>query len=81
MTTDTCAPPPEHQDKQFHWLLVPERNMKPFPLEWDDLHLDYILNCAHECPVGLYAAGYRYVGPAIPPTEGEGAETGGVRCS
>lgn len=80
MSAATCEPPPEHRGEPFHWLLVPERGMKPFPLEWDSLYCTYILNCAHECPRELYKAGWRYVGPAIRPQEGEGSDRPTCSC-
>lgn len=60
----TCQPP-NQMEGGWHWLRTDAG--KPHPLEWDESHQAYILNCAHEDPAVLWVDGWRYLGPAIPP--------------
>ena len=64
----TCAPPPEHADKEWHWLRY--EDSPPEPVRWHGHFWEragYWLD-----PSRTHELGWRYVGPAIPPQEGEG---------
>jgi hypothetical protein len=72
MSAPTCAPPPEHAHHDYHWLRQGEN--KPVPVDWA---VGSWWNLPGRCddpvdPDEAAAEGWRYIGPAIPPTEGEG---------
>jgi hypothetical protein len=66
----TCEPPPEHRDVEWHWLRHPAYEWEPTLWDGDALWFNtdeqsWLL------PTEMSALGWRYVGPARPPKEGE----------
>ena len=71
MQRETCEPPPEHADKAWHWVQIPPMSQLQVVC-WDG-RLWYEAGVLSETsPADAAGEGWRYVGPAIPPTEGEG---------
>jgi hypothetical protein len=69
MSAATCEPPEEHQGEPFHWLQC--RGRRAEPAEWQSGRWCFCGSGAGYMPESLAEWGYRYVGPAIPPQEGE----------
>lgn len=75
VTADTCAPPPAHADKEWHWLRHVDGADEV--MRWDVRNYwERAGMTAHREPHEIAARGWRYLEPcklpAIPPTEGEG---------
>lgn len=68
MTDCTCEPPPEHRDKRFHWLKL--HSDRPEPAYWLQGRA-WMLFGSSICVTArhMHAAGWRYVAPAISPTQ------------
>jgi hypothetical protein len=64
--TATCAPPEEHRDKPWHWLETPFELWQR--VQWVDGRWQTYLG-RMQSPATLYELGWRYVAPAIPPTQ------------
>ncbi len=64
---DRCVPPPEHQDKRWHWLDA--NGLAPVVLSWIDLPPEWFATGYQKpfSPRELEDLGYRYIGPCIPP--------------
>jgi hypothetical protein len=65
----TCEPPPEHRDVEWHWLRFGDR--APEPKHWIARHRRWEFVTSWLSPTSLAKRGWRYVGPARPPKEGE----------
>lgn len=68
--TATCEPPSGHRGHRWHWLRCDDED--PEPHEWWPKKRLWVDEAYWTTPERKFAQGWRYVGPAIPPAEGEG---------
>jgi hypothetical protein len=66
----TCEPPPEHRGVEWHWLRH-EPTQILIRVRWVSERRAYFSGDRHWSAAETYGCGYRYVGPARPPQEGE----------
>jgi hypothetical protein len=66
----TCEPQPELREVEWHWLR--RHATPPQPVQWGDAYWWNLPGwCDEVTPAEAYEDGWRYVGPARPPKEGE----------
>jgi hypothetical protein len=64
----TCAPPPEHADKPWHWLQLLDKD--PRPNQWDQQSARWWRYESWWTPEETAACGWRYVALCDLPQEG-----------
>jgi hypothetical protein len=71
--TATCEPPPEHRGVEWHWLRFEGLVSTTLPKRWVRASDGGLWDWGPWCATGenVHRDGWRYVGPARPPKEGE----------
>ncbi|GBQ69768.1 hypothetical protein AA103196_2305 [Ameyamaea chiangmaiensis NBRC 103196] len=67
MTDRECRPPEGTEYRTYHWL---RSNAGTVPCEWT--HHGWLIWAIETTPQFAYLTGWRYVGPCVPPQDGEG---------